>query len=281
MSSGFSSKILSLYEKASCSLPSEVVSALKASLKKESKPLARRALEVILKSASISKGKRAPICQDTGIPIFFVKYGRNFSQEEIRNAIISATKTATKKSILRPNAVDSVSGKNSGNNIGEGFPIIYFEEKRGKGLQIDLLLKGGGCEYIGMQYSLPSEALKAERDLEGIRKCVLDAVFRAQGKGCPPMVIGVGIAGARELASFVSLKQLFRKLNDNSKNKKLAVLEKTLLTQINTLGIGPSGLGGKTTALAVKIGSAARHPATFFVDVSFCCWASRKASLKL
>jgi fumarate hydratase class I len=180
---------------------------------------------------------------------------------------------------LRPNAVDVLTDTNSGDNTGIGFPVVYIEEIRGSTLIIDLMLKGGGSENLGRLYKLPIQELAAERDLEGVRKCVLDAVYKAQGKGCPPYIIGVGIGAAKDQVSRLSKEQLLRGLEDTNQYPLLSRFEKRLLDDINRLGIGPLGFGGGTTALGAKIGVNHRHPAVYFVDVSVSCWADRRARL--
>lgn len=166
-----------------------------------------------------------------------------------------------------------------GDNTGLFFPIIYFKEIE-KGLIIDLMLKGGGSENIGQIYKLPNDKLNAPRNLDGVKRCILDAVFKAQGKGCPPYIIGVAVGGSKDIVSFLSKKQLLRNVNDVNNNDKLKRLEENLKEEINSLGIGALGLGGKTTCLGVKIKTSARHPASYFVDVSFCCWACRRGRLE-
>jgi fumarate hydratase class I len=197
----------------------------------------------------------------------------------MKEEILRATRIATKKIPLRPNAVDILTDKNSGDNTGIGFPVIYFEETKNRQLTIDLMLKGSGSENIGQLYKLPVEELKAERDLEGVRKCVLDTVYKAQGRGCPPYIIGVGIGASKDQVTKLSKEQLIRNLKDTNDSKVLSNIEKSILNDINKLGIGPLGFGGKTTALGVKIGINHRHPASYFVDVSVACWADRKARL--
>jgi fumarate hydratase class I len=198
---------------------------------------------------------------------------------ELRKSIIKATRIATKRIPLRANSVDILTNKNPGDNTGVGFPIIYFEETMGKNLVIDLMLKGSGSENVGQLYKLPYGEIKAERNLEGVGKCVIDAIHRAQGLGCPPYVIGVGIGASRDQVTRLSKKQLTKKLTDENKQKRLSRLEDRLLHAVNKLGIGPLGFGGKTTAIGIKIGVNHRHPASYFVDVSVSCWADRRARL--
>jgi fumarate hydratase class I len=219
------------------------------------------------------------MCQDTGVPVFYVKVPVGLSHAELKSTILEATREATQKVPLRPNAVDVITEKNSGDNTGEGFPVIYFEETAAGTLTIDLMLKGAGSENAGQLYKLPLSEIGAQRDLEGVRRCVLDAVQKAQGKGCPPYIIGVGIGATKDQVTRLAKEQLMRKLTDSSKIAELAYLEQRLLGDINSLGVGPMGLGGRTTALGVKIGVNHRHPASYFVDVSIGCWAMRRGRL--
>ena len=186
---------------------------------------------------------------------------------------------ATERSYLRPNAVDSLTGKNSGNNTGEDFPTMHFHEWDRDSIHVDLLLKGGGCENVSTQYKLPDARLKAGRDLEGVRRVVLDAVHQAQGKGCAPGVLGVAIGGDRGSSYLKSKQQLLRKLEDENSDEELAALEERLHEEANQLGIGPMGFGGKTTVLGVKVGAQHRLPASYFVSIAYMCWANRRSSM--
>jgi fumarate hydratase class I len=198
---------------------------------------------------------------------------------DLRNLIEKAVRTATEKNYLRPNAVDSISGANSGTNIGGGFPAFYFEEWKEPRLEVDLLCKGGGSENVSAQYKLPHGPLSAGRDLDGVRKVVLEAVLKAQGKGCAPGVLGVGIGGDRAGSFLLAKKQLLRPLDDVNPLADLGALEKEILTQANGLGIGPMGFGGRSTLLGVKMGYGHRHPASFFVSIAYLCWAARRKRL--
>jgi fumarate hydratase class I len=189
---------------------------------------------------------------------------------------------ATKKAYLRPNSVDSISGKNSGNNLGgKHFPSLHFEEVEGDTLTIELILKGGGCENVGAQYSLPDTTLNAGRDLAGVRKVVLDAVYRAQGQGCAPGILGVAIGGDRGSGYYASKEALYRKMDDHNPNPQLEAMEQRMVEEANQLGIGPMGFGGKTTLLGTKITPLNRLPASFFVSVSYMCWAYRRRKMTL
>ncbi len=271
--------IVELYRKCACELPEDVLLALERCRKSEKEKLPREALQLILENAALARDESRPICQDTGSPIFFITAPEGSSELSIRKTIQRATAKATREIPLRSNSVDIVSGKNSGNNLGAGFPPIFYREGSRKSLQISLLLKGGGSENVGAAYKLPDKHLNAERDLEGVRRVVLDSVVQAQGLGCPPYIIGVGIAGTKETSALEAKRQLLKKIPERNRNARLDALERRLLKEVNSLGIGPAGLGGKATAVAVKIGSLHRHPASFFVDIAFCCWACRRWKL--
>lgn len=272
--------IVELYRKVATSLPPDIEDALKAALPREAAgSAAHSSLSIILENTRLARETVRPLCQDTGVPVFYLKVPVGLSQIELRETIIEATRMATDKVPLRPNAVDVVTEKNSGDNTGLGFPVIYFEETASGTLTIDLMLKGGGCENAGQTYRLPVSELNAQRDLEGVRRCVIDAVQKAQGKGCPPYIVGIGVGAAKDQVTRLAKEQLMRKLNDSNKVPELASLERRLLEDINQLGIGPHGMGGCTTALGVKIGVNHRHPASYFVDVSLSCWADRRGRL--
>jgi fumarate hydratase class I len=273
--------ILELIRRTATDLPPDVEAGLRAALEQEEPgSAARGALETILKNVEMARGNSTPICQDTGTPIFYVNYPEGWSTRRLRDQIKTAVAEATKLAYLRPNAVDSLSGVNSGDNIGdEHFPTIHFEEIDGDQLQIDLMLKGGGCENVGAQYSLPNNALGAGRDLAGVRKVALDAVQKAQGKGCAPGILGIAIGGDRG-SSFVASKEvLLRQLDDSNPDPDLNNLEGQLTEESNQLGIGPMGFGGQTTVLGTKITSKHRLPASYFVSVSYMCWAYRRRQM--
>jgi fumarate hydratase class I len=270
--------LVDLYRKAATSLPLDVEAALRSAYKKEVST-ARSVLSVLLENVRIARKTERPLCQDTGVPVFYIKVPIGVSQRELRNTILEATRIATREVPLRANAVDVITERNSGDNTGIGFPIIYFEETKKGRLIIDLMLKGAGSENVSQLYRLPDIELQAERNLEGVRKCVLYAVNRAQGKGCPPYIIGVGVGAAKDQVSRLSKWQLLRNLQDRNKNEDLSKLEKKIMHDCNKLGIGPLGLCGKTTTIGVKVGVNHRHPASYFVDVSVCCWADRRARL--
>jgi len=271
--------IVELYRKVATSIPPDVEEALKRAYSLEEDSIARESLGIVLDNILTARQTERPVCQDTGVPVFYVRIPRGLSHAEIRNTIQEATVIATMKVPLRPNAVDILTERNSGDNTGVGFPVIYLEETADDTLRIDLMLKGSGCENTGQTYRLPVEGLNAQRDLDGVRRCVLDAVHSAQGRGCPPYTLGIGVGAAKDQVALLAKHQLFRRLPDCSEHPVIADLENRLLNEINQLGIGPLGLGGKTTAIGVKIGINHRHPASYFVDVSVSCWANRRARL--
>jgi len=270
--------ILELVRLAASDLPPDVEKSLRQAVEQEEPgSAARGALETILKNVGLARLKSTPICQDTGTPIFYVYYPEGWSTRKLRAQIEEAVVQATQKAYLRPNSVDSLSGKNSGNNLGgDYFPTVHFEEIEGGALTIDLMLKGGGCENVGAQYSLPNSQLGAGRDLAGVRKVVLDAVHKAQGKGCAPGILGVAIGGDRGSSYYASKETLFRSMGDTNPNPELAALEERLTEEANQLGIGPMGFGGKTTVLGTNISSLNRLPASYFVTISYMCWAYRR-----
>ena len=272
---------LELVRLTSTDLPPDVEASLTHARDQEvAGSAAQSALDTILENVALSRKNSTPICQDTGTPIFYVRHPRSWSTADLKQQIRAAVAEATKKTYLRPNAVDTTTGKNSGNNLGSSdFPTIHFEEIEGDELIVDLMLKGGGCENVGAQYSLPNDRLGAGRDLEGVRRVVLDAVFNAQGKGCAPGVLGVAIGGDRGASYYGSKEALFRKLDDENPDPELAELEGQLIQDANKLRIGPMGFGGKTTVLGVKAKSLYRLPASYFVSISYMCWADRRRRL--
>ncbi len=275
-------EIIELIRRTSTSLPADVEERLRAAIEKEEPgSAARNALETILKNIEISRQKSTPICQDTGTPIFYVYYPVGWSTRALREQIRNAMAEATRRSYMRPNAVDAIYDRNTGNNLGgDDFPYIHFEEVDvDQPLVIELMLKGGGCENVGRQYSLPDNELGAGRDLAGVRKVVLDAVQKAQGQGCAPGILGVAIGGDRGTSYLKSKEVLFEKIGVRNPDPELAKLEERLTEEANRLGIGPMGFGGKTTVLDTKIVGLSRLPASYFVTVSYMCWAYRRRKM--
>ena len=267
----------------STDLPADVEKSLVSAREQEAQGSAAvGALDTILENVSLARRESLPICQDTGTPIFYVNYPEGWSTRKLRGQIRNAVVEATKQSYLRPNAVDSVTDKNSGNNLGDdAFPTIHFEEVEGDELTVDLMLKGGGCENVGAQYSLPNGPLGAGRDLDGVRKVALDAVQKAQGQGCAPGFLGVAVGGDRGSSFDASKEVLLEKIDDANPDQALADLENRLTDDANEMGIGPMGFGGKTTVLGSKIKGLHRLPASFFVSISYMCWANRQKRMTI
>lgn len=276
----FRDAITELIRKASTQLPSDVVNAMEAARDNEEKGSpAKSVLDYMLKNADAAKENSTPICQDTGTNIYFITIPEGVSLRKIESAIEDATRTATGNAYLRPNAVDSVTGKNSGDNTGVMAPYYHYEEWDEPTIKVELMLKGGGCENVSDQYKLPDGRLKAGRNIDGVYKCIIDAINNAQGLGCAPGVAGIGIGGDRASGMVIAKKQLFRKLNDTNPDEELKKLEDRLYTDLNKLGIGPMGFGGLSTVLGVKVGTAHRLPASFFVSLAYSCWADRRCAM--
>lgn len=275
--------LVELIRLASTDLPFGVEARLRAAMNSEAAGSpARGILEAILENVALARAASIPICQDTGTPFFHVSHPSGLSTLELRSAIRRAVARATELNYLRPNAVDPVSGDNTGDNLGgDDFPIIEFNEISSGPLVIDLLLKGGGCENCGAQISLPSVELQAGRDLEGVRRAVLHAIHQSQGQGCSPGFLGVAIGGDRASAYRAAKTALLEDPSSSNPDPILADLERRILKEANTLGVGPMGLGGKSTLLGVKINPMHRLPASFFVTVSYMCWAYRRRRLTL
>ena len=278
MQPDLTNQFLELVRLAATDLPPDVEASLRlAAEQEEPGSAAQGALEAILKNVEMAREDSTPICQDTGTPIFYVYYPEGWSTIKLRKQIETAVAEATARAYLRPNAVNALTGKNTGNNLGDQhYPSIHFEEVEGDTLAVDLMLKGGGCENVGAQYALPNSRLGAGRDLEGVRKVALDAVYQAQGKGCAPGILGIAIGGDRGSSYYGSKEVLFRKLDDTNQDAELADMEERLTSESNEMGIGPMGFGGKTTVLGTKITGLHRLPASYFVSVTYLCWAYRR-----
>lgn len=273
----FHETCVEIIRKTSTELPNDIIEALEKGRAHEARESrADYALGIIEKNIGLAKVKSQPLCQDTGTILFFVHYPQKMDFEIIAKTIRKAVITATKKGYLRQNSVDSLTGKNSGTNVGPGAPTLHMEPWKKDYFDIRLMLKGGGCENVGAQYSLPDTRLGAGRDLAGVKKCILDAVQQAQGKGCGPGILGVTIGGDRGAGYVSSKEQFLRKLGDKNPMPILAQLEQECTDGANQLGIGPMGFGGKTTLLGVKVNALNRLPASFFVSVSYMCWAFRR-----
>jgi fumarate hydratase class I len=282
MMSELQNSLVELIRRTSAEIPDDVQRAILAALEQEKKgTIAESAMKIIDRNIQMAKQKSQPICQDTGSILFYVDCPVGCDQIAFAETAREAVKLATQKGFLRQNSVDSLTGRNDGTNVGPGSPTLHFHQHRAPEIAVRLVLKGGGCENVGAQYALPHEKLNANRDLAGCRKAILDAVLQAQGKGCGPGILGVCIGGDRATGYEFSKTQFLRKLDDRNPHPQLDALEQDILKTANELGIGPMGFGGKTTLLGVKICAVNRLPASYFVSVSYMCWAYRRQGVTL
>jgi fumarate hydratase class I len=277
--------MLDLIIQTSTNLPADVRAAMAdVMVKEEPGSRAALALDTIATNIDMACDNEGAICQDTGMPTFKIKTPIGVNQLEMKKDIIEAIKEATKLGKLRPNTVDPITGKNSGNNIGNGAPVFYWEQWEKDYIEVKLVLKGGGCENKNIQYSLPTELEhlgKAGRDLEGVRKCIMHAVWQAQGQGCSVGAIGVAVGGDRASGYANAKQQLFRELTDTNPDPELAKLEAYVMENANKLNIGTMGFGGNSTLIGCKIGSFHRLPACYFVSVAYDCWAFRRLGVEI
>src|SRR3984957_2452744 len=277
--------LIELITQTSTNLPPDVRAAMTATgLAEKPNTQASQALNIIFSNIDMADEDTGAICQDTGMPTFYVHTPVGVNQITIRNTILLAVAEATKLGKLRPNSVDSLTGKNSGDNLGPGTPVIHFEQWEQDEIEVKLILKGGGCENKNIQYSLPATLERmgrADRTLEGVRKCLLHAVWQAQGQGCAPGALGVCIGSDRAHGYDLAKQQLFRTLDDVNPNPELARLEDDVMTQANKLGVGAMGFGGKVSLIGCKIAAANRLPASFFISVAYSCWAFRRLGVRL
>ncbi len=281
----FFDSVLQLIVKTSTDLPPDVRAAMKTSLVSEpSGTRSSQALTIIAQNIDLAADNEGAICQDTGMPTFEVKVPVGANQIWMRQQIREAVAEATRRGKLRPNSVDSITGSNSGDNLGPGTPIIHFDQWERSDIEIKLILKGGGCENTNAQYALPVELPhlgRADRTLEGVRKCILHAVWNAQGKGCSPGAVGVAVGGDRTSGYLHAKEQLFRTLDDVNPDARLAELEASVMAKVNDLDIGTMGFGGRVTLIGCKVGALNRLPASFFVSVAYDCWAFRRLGVVL
>src|SRR5450432_1857423 len=277
--------LLELIVQTSTNLPPDVRAAMAIAANAETPGTqSSQALDIILSNVDMAVDDEGPICQDTGMPTFFVHTPVGVNQIRIKNAILEAVAQATRLGKLRPNSVDSLTGKNSGNNLGEETPVVHFEQWEEDEIEVRLILKGGGCENKNIQYSVPCELDhlgRADRNLEGVRKCILHAVWQAQGKGCAPGAVGVCIGSDRAHGYELAKGQLFRTLDDVNADPLLARLESEIMEEANKLGVGAMGFGGQSSLIGCKITAANRLPASFFVSVAYECWAFRRLGVRL
>lgn len=281
----FRESIQKLIVETSTNLPSDVRRALRGALAGEQAgSRSALALETIAQNIDMAQSRCGPICQDTGMPFFQVMVPLGVDQLGLSEEISEAVALATKEGALRPNSVDPLTGKNSGDNLGPGTPLVHFEQWLSDDIEVRLMLKGGGSENMSSQYSLPCTLPvlgRADRTLEGVRKCLLHAVHQAQGQGCSVGALGVCIGGDRVSGYQCAKEQFFRPLDDQNPDPLLAEFERQLVSEANRLGIGTMGFGGQVTLIGCKVGTLNRLPASFFVTVAYCCWALRRLGVVL
>jgi fumarate hydratase class I len=281
MSDTLIASLVELIRRTSTILPADVVRAVEAAKGAEAAGTnAAYALDVIGCNIGLAKDKSQPLCQDTGSILFYVHTPVGYDQIAFEEAAITAVKQATAKGYLRQNSVDSVTGANTGDNVGPGFPDMHFHQWRRDEVEVVLMLKGGGCENVGATYTLPNPKLGG-RDLKGVENAIMDCVLNAQGQGCGPGILGVGIGGDRVSGMACAKGQLLRALDDTNIDPVLAELESTVVRKANQSGIGPMGFGGRTTLLGCKVGKLNRVPASYFVSISYMCWAFRRQGVVL
>src|SRR5438552_4779688 len=277
--------LLELITQTSTNLPPDVRAAMSMAAEGETPGTqSSQALDIILSNVDMAVDDTGPICQDTGMPTFVVHTPVSVNQIPIKRAIRAAVAEATRLGKLRTNSVDSLTGVNSPDNLGPETPVMHFEQWEEDEVEVKLILKGGGCENKNAQYSLPcnlDHLGRADRDLEGVRKCILHAVWQAQGQGCAPGAVGVCIGSDRAHGYVLAKDQLFRTLDDVNPNPELAKLEAEILEEANRLGVGPMGFGGQASLIGCKIAAANRLPASFFVSVAYDCWAFRRLGIRV
>jgi fumarate hydratase class I len=277
--------LLELITQTSTNLPPDVRQAMGAALATETPGTqSHQSLTVMATNIDMAYEDEGPICQDTGMPTFLIRCPVGLNQITFSETIRRAIAEATRRGKLRPNSVDSLTGKNSGDNLGPGTPVIHYEQWERDDIEVRLILKGGGCENKNIQYSVPCELEhlgRADRNLAGVRKCILHAVWQAQGQGCAPGAIGVCVGGDRAHGYALAKEQLFRSLDDVNPDPTLAALEAEIMDEANRIGVGSMGFGGKASLIGCKITAANRLPASFFVSVAYDCWAFRRLGITL
>jgi fumarate hydratase class I len=277
--------LIELITQTSSNLPPDVRAAMGMALSSETPGTqSSQALDIIASNIDMAADEESPICQDTGMPTFIIHTPVGVDQIDIARGIREAVAEATRRGKLRPNSVDSLTGRNSGDNLGEETPVIHFEQWRQDEIEVKLILKGGGCENKNIQYSLPADLDhlgRAGRDLEGVRKCILHSVWQAQGQGCAPGALGVCIGSDRAHGYALAKYQLLRTLDDTNPIPELAELEARVMREANQLGVGAMGFGGRTSLIGCKITAANRLPASFFVSVAYECWAFRRLGVRM
>lgn len=274
--------LFELIRKTSTDLPADVEAALRKALRQEKKGShGAWMLETILQNVAAARRNDAPLCQDTGVLTFYFRVPAGFDTNMLVARTCAAVSRATRHGYLRQNTIDALSGSPYPTNVAHESPVFHFQQGARKTVDVRLIMKGGGSENVGRQYKLPDADLDADRDLAGVRKCVLDALWRAQGSGCAPGVAAVCIGGDRAGSYAYAKEQFLRKTGEKSPVRQLARLEERLMKDSRRLGVGPMGMGGKSSLLGVKVGALSRLPACYFVTVSYMCWALRRRGAQL
>jgi fumarate hydratase subunit alpha len=266
--------VIALLRRAVTTLPGDVLAALEASLLIERDPAAKRELSRIIENVREAGACTLPMCQDTGLPVFFAKMG--FTVPGFEEAVARGVRRATDEIPLRKNVVNPLTRQNTGDNTGKGMPYIYYSCESSDCIELMVMPKGGGSENMSALAMLnPTGGLSA------VKRFVLDTVVRAGGKPCPPVILGVGIGGTSDECMALAKKALLRHVGSRNPDPAAARLEIELMYAINRTGIGPMGLGGDTTALAVHVEYACCHTASLPVAVNFQCYAARRATAKI
>jgi fumarate hydratase subunit alpha len=266
-----------LIKQAVVYLPEDVKRALRKACEEETSETGRTQLRAILENVELAEKHRATVCQDTGTVTFYVKAGSQAKNLHCVEATLAkATRIATREVPLRPNAVDPFTQKNSGDNTGRFAPYVHWEIVPGDSLELTVMMKGGGSENVSA-----AEMLAPTEGIRGLKKFVIDAVIKAGAQPCPPTILGVAVGGGADMAMELAKMALLRPLDEANPDCRLAKIEREILEAANMTGIGPMGLGGKTTVLGVHVDYAHRHPASFPVAVAFNCWAVRRASARI
>ena len=271
-----------LIRRTTSDLPADVEAALRSAADAEpANSQAALLLQALVANTCLARQQGTPLCQDTGTLTFFWRVPRRTHTQALARAACEATARAIRDGLLRRNTIETLSGGSVDSNVAEGCPASHFEQADTESVEVWLMQKGGGSENMSAQFSLPDETLGAGRDLDGVRACLLHAVWRAQGFGCAPGVLGVCVGADRAEGFLVAKRQLLRPLGDAAPEPALAELERRVLEEANSLGIGPMGMGGKTTLLGVKIAVRPRLPASYFVTVAYLCWACRRRGVRV
>jgi fumarate hydratase subunit alpha len=269
--------LIELIRKAEVNLPKDVFKALEEAYKKESSKLGKTQLKIMIENAKLAEKLKIPICQDTGVINFFIKFGNKFKIDfNVKEVVFKAVKKATKEIPLRPSIVHPLTRINSNDNTGRLIPYIYLEQIEGKFMEVTVFPKGAGSENLSIL-----KIFNPNDDIEIIKRFILNVAAERIGKACPPGRIGIGIGGTADVTQILSKKALLRPIGKRHENAEIAKLEENLLNLINKLKVGPMGLGGDSSILDVGIEYASCHTASLPIGVSFQCWVDRRASLKI